>query len=173
MSRVKTSLPDLISGKLGKLYKWKVQNLYFPSTCISNIYSLNRNNRKGMIFLDDDNINDYGTGTNNIDYGDEDDLFGDDLYENAGNWTKWEYDDPNNPDNLTYVEYDDGFWKKYEHDNQGNLTYVMESNGNWCRYEWDNNGNQTRLQEGNGEEIYIDKKTEEKKDTKERGSRVW
>ena len=45
--------------------------------------------------------------------------------------------------NVTYCEYSDGDWEKYEHDSNGKETYYEDSNGEWEKREYDSNGKET------------------------------
>jgi hypothetical protein len=44
-------------------------------------------------------------------------------------------------DNIIYVEYDDGSWRKSEYNDNGNKIYQEHSDGWWGRFEYDDNGN--------------------------------
>jgi len=45
--------------------------------------------------------------------------------------------------NITYHEYSDGGWYRYEYDDDGNETYFEDSYGGWYRHEYDDEGNKT------------------------------
>lgn len=41
---------------------------------------------------------------------------------------------------VTYREWSDGSWEKYEYDNKGNATYLENSYGYWTKRECDETG---------------------------------
>ena len=64
--------------------------------------------------------------------------------------TKYGYQIHNKNFHVLYIEYTDGFWKKFEYDGNGNRIYLEISNGNWEKYEYDENGNITYYERSDG-----------------------
>ena len=42
-----------------------------------------------------------------------------------------------NKKNVTYKEYEDGYWERFEYDSLGNMIYTENSNGIWELYEFE------------------------------------
>jgi len=45
--------------------------------------------------------------------------------------------------NLIYMEYDDGYWARWEHDSEGRELYYEDSGSFWRKTKRDDNGNRT------------------------------
>jgi hypothetical protein len=53
--------------------------------------------------------------------------------------------------NLIYLEYDDGYWAKWEHDSEGRETYYQNSHSFWAKREYDNKGKEIYFENSDGE----------------------
>ena len=52
--------------------------------------------------------------------------------------------------NVVYIEYDDGYWEKWDYDVKGNLIYFETSYGYWGKREYDDNGNKIYWEDSYG-----------------------
>ena len=53
--------------------------------------------------------------------------------------------------NLTYCEYSDGYWSKWEYDARDNCAYYEDSDGFWSRSEYDSEDNETYYEDSYGD----------------------
>lgn len=51
---------------------------------------------------------------------------------------------------LTYIEYSNGYWHRYERDDNGRATYLENSDSYWEKYERDADGRPTYHENSNG-----------------------
>jgi hypothetical protein len=57
----------------------------------------------------------------------------------------------NDKGNEVYVEYDDGYWEKYEYNDKGNIIYFDNSSEYFSRFEYDDQGNKIYYENSDGE----------------------
>ena len=68
--------------------------------------------------------------------------------------TKFPYKEFDGKGNLTYEEWEDGLWWKYEFDDKSNMTNRECSYGDWWNRKFDKEGNTTYLEYHDGIKVH-------------------
>ena len=64
--------------------------------------------------------------------------------------TKFPFDIRNDRGNVIYLEYDDGYWARWEHNSEGRVIYYENSNKFWAKREYNEKGNEIYFENSSG-----------------------
>jgi len=64
--------------------------------------------------------------------------------------TEFPFDIRNDRGNVIYLEYDDGYWARWEHNSEGRVIYYENSNKFWAKREYNEKGNEIYFENSSG-----------------------